>query len=282
MTMRAIVIGGTGQVGGATLAALRAAELDAVAASRHPGAGGVALDMTDAAAVRCVAEGFDTAFFATPLGPDESAVGVAIVAALQAAGVGKIVYLGIMNMEPMREIPHFETKIAVRDAVLAAGGVVLAANFFFQNDRLVLPAILKGGVYPLPVGSAGLWSVDAADIGQAAANAMQSDAWNGKVMPLCGPDRLTGPGMAAIWSQVLGRPVQYGGDAIEPFIAMLAQHIPGWGPWEANDFSVMMRVTQQMGCPATPRDIAASEAIVGRPLKRYIDFVSTIAEGNAA
>lgn len=279
--MRAIIIGGTGQVGSATLAALRAAGVEAVPASRHPGADGVALDMTDPAAVQRVARGYDAAFFATPLGPDESAVGVAIVAALQAAGVGKIVYLGIMNLEPMRAIPHFETKIAVRDAVLAAGGVVLAANFFFQNDRLMLPAMLHGGVYPLPVGSAGVWSVDVGDIGQAAANAILRDDWDGRVVPLCGPDRLTGPGMAAVWSDVLGRPVHYGGDAIEPFVAMLAQQIPGFGAWEANDFTVMMRVTQEMGCLATPEDVAASQAIVGRPLTRYQDFVSTLAKGNA-
>lgn len=280
--MRILVIGGTGKVGSSVVASLRAMGHDAVIAARQPGPGGIALDMRDPAAVEQAARGFDAAFFATPLGPDESDVGVAIVTALGAAGVKRIVYLGIMNLIAMREIPHFETKIPVRAAVLAAGGTVVEANFFFQNDAMMLPAILHGGVYPMPVGSAGVWSVDTGDIGHAAARALTMDDWQGQAVPLCGPDRLTGPVMAQLWSEALGRPVAYGGDEIAPFVGMLSQIIPNFGPWEANDFAVMMRVTQEHGCPATPADIAASEAIVGRPLRRYNEFVSALIEGQAA
>ncbi len=280
--MRILVIGGTGKVGGSVVASLRAMGHDAVTAARQPGAGGIALDMRNPAAVERAAAGFDAAFFATPLGPDESEVGIAIVAALCAAGVARIVYLGIMNLEAMREIPHFETKIPVRTAVLATGGTVVEANFFFQNDAMMLPAMLHKGVYPMPVGSAGVWSVDTGDIGHAAARALTMDDWMRQAVPLCGPDRLTGPVMAQVWREALGRPVAYGGDDIAQFVEMLSQIIPGFGPWEANDFAVMMRVTQDHGCPATPADIAASEAIVGRPLRRYREFVSALIEGQAA
>lgn len=277
--MRTLVIGGTGKVGGSAVASLRAMGLDPVVAARNPGPGGIALDMRDAAAVERAAAGFDAVFFATPLGPDESTVGVAIVDALRSASVGQIVYLGIMNLVAMRAIPHFETKIPIRAAVLDAGGTVLEANFFFQNDAMMLPAILHGGVYPMPVGSAGVWSVDAGDIGHAAARALTMDDWRGQAVPLCGPDRLTGPIMAQLWSAAIARPVAYAGDDTAPFVAMLAQRIPGFGPWEAHDFEVMMRVTQEIGCPASPGDIQRSEAIVGRPLRRYKDFLAALIEG---
>jgi uncharacterized protein YbjT (DUF2867 family) len=277
--MKSLIIGGTGKVGSATVASLQAMGVDAVAASRHPDINGVTLDMRDQESVRNAAVGFDSVFFATPLGPDESAIGVNIFAALRQAKVPRIVYLGIMNLEAMREIPHFETKIPVRAAVLDAGGTVVEANFFFQNDVMMLPAMLHAGVYPMPVGTGGVWSVDTGDIGHAVARALTMDDWAAQTVPLCGPERLTGPQMAKTWSDVLGRPVAYGGDEIAPFLGMLSQNIPNWGAWEANDFEIMMRVTQSHGCPATPADIAASEAIVGRPLRRYKDFVTALAEG---
>jgi uncharacterized protein YbjT (DUF2867 family) len=277
--MKYLIIGGTGKVGSAALASFKAMGVDAVPASRDPGNDGVALDMRDAAAVCEAATGYDGVFFATPLGPDESDIGVDIVAALKQAKVPRIVYLGIMNLVAMREIPHFETKIPIRAAVLEAGGTVVEANFFFQNDIMMLPAMLHGGVYPMPVGAAGVWSVDTGDIGHAVARALTLNEWAGQSVPLCGPDRLTGPEMAKIWSEVLGKSVAYGGDEISPFLAVLSQNIPNWSAWEANDFEVMMRVTQTHGCPASPEDIAASEAIVGRPLRRYKDFVTALAEG---
>lgn len=277
--MRALVIGGTGKVGRNVVAALPGHGVEPVVASRDPGPHGIPLDLRDADAVARAAKGFDVAFLTTPLGPDETAVGVAAVAALRRAGVGKIVYLGIMNLDAMHEIPHFETKIPVRDAVLADGrGVMIAANFFFQNDALMLPAIRFGGIYPMPVGSAGVFSVDVADIAAAAARAMVRDDWDGTAVPLCGEERLTGPSMAATWSAALGRPVVYPGDDVGPFLAALSDRMPDWNDWIANDFRSMMVVTQRHGCPASVDDIAASAAIIGRRPRRYADFVAELAE----
>lgn len=238
------------------------------------------LDMRNAQSVIQAADGFDAAFFITPLGPDESDVGVAIVQSLLAAGVGKIGYLAIHNLDAMRAIPHFETKIPVRDAVLATPhSVVVAPNFFFQNDLMVLPAIMHGGIYPLPVGITGMFSIDVADIGWAAARALMHDDWDGTVVPVCGMDRLTGPGMAETWAQALGRPVTYPGDDINPFIAMLGQVIPNFDDWEREDFTKMMVVTQALGCLATHADLALSRAVLGREPRRYTDFVSSIVAG---
>ena len=274
--MRILVIGGTGKIGRHLVEVLRLAGHEAVAAARHPGAGGVALDLGDADSVAAAAAGFDAAYLTTPLGPDEGEVGVAAVAALRRAGVGKIVYLAIHNLEAMREIPHFETKIPVKAAVLdQPGNVVLQPNFFFQNDLLVLPALLGPGIYPLPVGSAGIWSIDVADIARAAANALTRSDWDGQAVPLCGPERLTGPSMAATWAAALGRPITYGGDAIEPFVGVMRAAIPDLTDWMANDFDVMMQVTQRIGCPASEADVAVTRAIVGSPLTRHSQFVET-------
>ncbi len=280
--MRVLVTGGTGKIGSRLVANLRDVGHEAVPAARHVGNDGMTLDLRDTDRVREAAEGFDAAFLNTPLGPDEGEVGVTAVEALREAGVGKIVYLAIHNLEAMQEIPHFATKIPVKQAVVEQdGNVVLQPNFFYQNDRMALPAITGPGIYPLPVGHVGVWSVDVSDIAQAAARALTSDEWDGQAVPLCGPERLTGPSMAWIWSDALGTEVHYGGDDVGPFVAQMRANVPDMSDWVANDFKVMMEVTQDKGCIALPADVRASEAIVGRPLIRYADFVAaTLKEMN--
>jgi uncharacterized protein YbjT (DUF2867 family) len=272
---RVLVIGGTGKIGSRLTAILRARGAEAVVLARNPGEGGLAVDTADAAALEAAARGFDAAFLTTPLGPEEGAIGVAATAALRRAGVGRIVYVAVHNMEAMQAIPHFATKIPVKAAVLdGPGGTVLEPNFFFQNDLLALPAILHGGVYPMPIGHKGVWSIDAADIAHAAANALLEDAGLGEAVPLCGPDALTGSTYAANWSAALGRPVIYPGDAVEPFLGAMQQAIPGLGPWELEDFRLMMEVTQAMGCPATDADHAATLAILGRSPRTHQQFIA--------
>ena len=282
--MRVLVIGGTGNVGKPLVAQLRASGIEAVAASRRGDrttGDAVSLDMTDPAAVEAVARGFDAVYLATPLGPDETDIGLAAVAALRRAEVHKIVYLAIHNLEDMQDIPHFKTKIPVKEAVLAdSHGVVLQPNFFYQNDLMAIPAITGPGIYPLPIGTTGVWSIDAADIARAAANALLKSDWDGQAVPLCGPEKLTGPIIAQNWSTVTGRPVSYGGDAIEPFIAAMRQNVPDFSDWMEDDFTKMMQVTQERGCPATAKDREQSLAIVGQPLVTHLQFVTTTLEEN--
>ena len=271
--MKALVIGGTGKTGSATLAALHERGIDAISAARRAAPGMVALDVADPASVEAAAHGFDVAYLLTPLGPDESQVGVAAVAALRRAKVGKIVYLSIMNLVAMRAVPHFEAKIPIRDAVLADDrSVVLAANFFMDNDAMLLPAIIGGGVYPLPVGDVGVWSIAAADIGRAAANALTRDDWNGVEVPMCGGERHTGASLADNWSAVTGRPVAYGGDDTDPFLTATGLP-PGW---VRDDLAIMFQVTQAMGCIATPAEVAASAAIIGQPPVTHHEFAGKL------
>lgn len=272
--MRILVIGGTGTVGSRLVARLREGGHEAMAAVRNPGPDGLMVDVAQPGDLRREAEGFEAAFLMTPLGPDEGEIGVAAVEALREAGVGKLVYLAIHNLEEMREIPHFATKIPVKQAVLGrSDGVVLGANFFFQNDLMALPAITGPGIYPLPIGTTGVYNVDAGDIAAAAARAITRSDWDGKAVPVCGTECLTGPDLARNWGEALGREVHYAGDDVEPFVAQMRERVPGMSDWMAEDFAIMMRVTQERGCPASESDIDASAAIIGHPPVRHAEFV---------
>jgi uncharacterized protein YbjT (DUF2867 family) len=276
-----LLIGGTGTVGTATAQALAAMGVSATIAARRPGPHGLALDIARPETL-AAARGHGTALLITPIGPDESEIGLAAVRALRAAGVTRIVYLAIMNLEAMRAIPHFEAKIPIEADLLADGrSTVIEANFFQSNDRMILPAILGAGAYPLPVGEAGVWSVAPADLGQACANALVDDRWAGRAVPLCGPERLTGPGLAANWADRLGRPVLYPGNAIDPFLAGLEARMP-LSPWLRHDMHAMLEVTQAMGCLASPAQQALSAELLGRPAIRHRDYIATLGDTDDA
>jgi uncharacterized protein YbjT (DUF2867 family) len=280
--MRVLVVGGTGNVGSRTVALLRAEGHVAIAASRSAGNDGLAMDITRIGDVIDELAGFDAAFLITPLGPDEGEIGVAAVHALRKAGIGRIVHLGIHNVEAMRAIPHFECKIPIKQAILdRESDTVLEANFFFQNDLMALPALMGAGIYALPIGSGGVWSVDAADIAKAATRVLNGDEWAGRAVPVCGPQQMTGPDCAESWGKALGRKVAYAGDAIDPFVEQMRASVPDLSDWMAEDFRIMMQVTQAQGCPASTDDLAESENVVGAPLTSHTQFaVRTLTEMN--
>ncbi|MEE4209872.1 MAG: NmrA family NAD(P)-binding protein, partial [Parvularcula sp.] len=221
-------------------------------------------------------EGISAAFLVTPLGPDETDAGLAFIDAAEKAGVQKIVYVAIMNIEAMSEIPHFATKVPIRRRLLESDGhVVIDANFFMQNDLLAGPA-LKAGVYPLPIGTAGVHSVDARDVGLAAARAMTRTEWDGQAVPVCGPDLITGPRAAEVYSAATGRAFRYLGDEIDPFIGAISAAMP-MDDWVENDLRRMMEVTQKMGCPASNEDLERCASILGKPPRSYEAFVQETA-----
>lgn len=273
-----LVVGATGRVGGIVFDLLETDGRKPIAMSHRPDVARDRLprvregDMRRPETLPGALDDIETAFLVTPLGPDETEAGLRFLDAAEEAGVAKIVYVAIMNIEAMRDIPHFATKIPVRERLLAGQGhVVLDANFFMQNDLLAAPA-LKAGVYPLPIGSTGVYSVDARDVGQAAFRAMTRSDWDGRAVPVCGSDRVTGPSAAELYARTADRPFAYPGDAIDPFIEGIRHAMP-MDEWIENDLRKMMQVTQRKGCPADAYAIEACTELLGRPPRRYEDFV---------
>lgn len=273
--MRALVIGGTGQVGSRLVAWLRARGVTAVAAARHAGTDGITVDLTRPETVEAAARGCDVAYLQTPIGPDEARIGLAAVAALER--VPRLVFMAIHNLEAMADIPHFAAKAPVQAAVLARpGGAVIAPNFFQENDLIAADAIRYGGVYPLPLGVGGVWSVAVDDVAAAAGALMLEPDRAGHAWPVCGPEVLTGPGLAASWSAALARPIAYGGDATAPFLAMMRGG--GADAWLLDDMERMMRVTQARGCPASAADLADARALLGREPRAHAAFAVACAQ----
>ena len=86
---------------------------------------------------------------------------------------------------------------------------------------------------------------------------------------------MTGSDVAAIWSDVVGRPVNYGGDDTAAFEQNLRQkHAPGW---MAYDMRLMAERFHSVGMLPDAGDAERLTAMLGRPLRSYREFAARAA-----
>lgn len=120
-----------------------------------------------------------------------------------------VTYLSVFRVEEFPDVPHFASKLAVENALREFGlpFTTLRPSYYMQND-LSLERLLTGpGVYPIPIGTAGISAVDIRDIAEAVAITLTENGHEGKTHDLVGPTLADGPGVAALWSKLLGKNV---------------------------------------------------------------------------
>jgi uncharacterized protein YbjT (DUF2867 family) len=153
-----------------------------------------------------------------------------------------------------------------------------------QNERMVQPVIQGHGVYPMPIGSAGVAMVDVRDIADVAvAELLRRDTALAPLprvtLDLVGPDVLTGAAVARVWSEALGRPVAYGGDDVAAFETQMAAFGPAW---LAYDMRLMMAGIQAIGMQGGAGAVDRLQAMLGRPLRAYAQYVKEAVAGASA
>jgi len=131
----------------------------------------------------------------------------------------------------------------------------------------------------MPIGDKGLAMVDARDLGEIAAIELVRREQANEPLPLerinvVGPDTLTGASVAAIWSDVLGRTIHYGGSDIAAFEQNLRNYAPSW---VALDMRLMAERFLVDGMVPEAGDVDRLTAMLGRPLRSYRDFAVEIA-----
>ncbi|MBI4503234.1 MAG: NmrA family NAD(P)-binding protein [Gemmatimonadetes bacterium] len=283
--MRVLVTGGTGTVGSTVVKALQGkAEVsvltrDPEKAKRLPqGVKGVVGNLLDIGTIRSVFKGYDSVFLVTVVSPTEATEGLLALNGIRDAGVKRVVYLSVQDAERAVHLPHFGSKVPVEMAIQASGlaGVILRPNNFYQNDVWYQQALLNYGVYPQPLGSAGVSRVDVRDIADAAVIALTTSKLDGQTLNLVGPDALTGLGTAEIWSKALGKPVKYAGDDMDSWEKQnLAYGIP---PVLAYDFRLMYEWFQTKGLKASKEDLAELTNVLGHAPRKYADYVNEMAK----
>ena len=280
MAMRHLVLGGTGTVGGLVVSGLlekgekvKVVTRDANRAKSLPeGVETVIGDLTKPETYDAIFRDYDSLFLLTANGPSDLLEGLAAVAEARRTKARRVVHLSIHDVEKGLDAPHFASKIAV-EAALKDGGLdwtILRPNNFYQNDHWFKDAILQYGVYPQPLGGAGVSRVDTRDIGEAAVRALTEPGHSRKTYTLAGPDPLTGEGCAKAFADALGKKVAYAGDDLDAWAKTMAPYLPSWAVF---DYRLMYDMFQKKGLKATPAQLEETRAIVGHAPRRFADFV---------
>ena len=281
--MTILVTGSTGTIGSQIVTRLAGQGAGIRALTRSPeqarfpaGVVPVKGDPSDVEALRAALAGVDTLFLLVANVPDELTQAFVTLNLAREAGVRGVVYLSVFKSAEYADVPHFAGKHTVERMIEATGipATILRPGYYIQNDLRQKDALLGHGVYAMPIGSAGVSMVDTRDIAEIAAQQLlrrdRSEAsLPSETIDLVGPDILTGPALAGIWAEVLGRPVRYGGDDLEAMEQRMKAFAPGW---LAYDMRLMLRRYQQDGAAATPAALERLTALLGRPPRSYRDF----------
>ncbi|MGW1608355.1 NmrA family NAD(P)-binding protein [Streptomyces sp. NPDC002285] len=209
-----LVIGATGTTGSRTAARLVAAGHRVKAASRRatplPGTAPVRFDWKDPAGFGDALTGADSVYLVPPVGdPDPAAVMLPFLRQARACGVERAVLLS------SSAIPEGGPAVgAVHRALpgLFDEWAVLRPSWFMQNftgTHAHADSIREHGVIRTAAGSGRVGFVDADDIAAVAVRALTDDRAPDTDLILTGPEALSHDDIAAIVTQVTGRPVTH-------------------------------------------------------------------------
>jgi len=115
----------------------------------------------------------------------------------------------------------------------------------------------------------GISAVDIRDIAEATAIALTSDGHFGKTYNLSGPEVLSGPKMASIWSGLLGKEIRYSGHDMDAFEEQMRKRAPSWS---AFDIRMMFQGYLERGFGAEAGDVETLTDLLGHAPRRYEDF----------
>ena len=286
--MTILVTGATGRVGRHVVdqlvkrdADVRVLVRDPAKASVPAGVSVVQGEMLDIDSLRSAFAGVSTLFLLNAVAADEFTQALITLNIAREAGIERVVYLSVIHADRFVNVPHFAVKSGAERMIEQMGfsATILRPSYFIDNEIMIKDVIFNHGVYPMPIGSKGVAMVDARDIAEVAAiELIRRERAPGKLpietINLVGPDTLTGSDVAAIWSDVLGRPVVYGGDDPSGFEQNLATFMPKWMAYEMR---LMAERYVSDGMIPEAGDVERLIKILGRPLHSYRDFASQLA-----
>lgn len=281
MTMKTLVIGGTGTVGSQVVQRLleKGYELRVLTTSKEKAAklpAGVepfigSLEYTDT--LEAAFEGIDKVFMLNAHTKNEIYQGLNAIAAAVKARVRKFVYQSIHRARAAAYIDHFQSKVFIEEALKKSGlnYVFVCPNNFYQNDFWFKDSITKARLYNQPIGSIGLSRVDVRDIAEVVEKVLATDRYDRQTIALAGPEVLTGESTAAILSEHLGYEVSYIGDDLQVFKNTFSQWLP---EWMVNDWAEMYDFFHNSGLAATPKELEQLTEILGHEPRTYRQFLN--------
>jgi NAD(P)H dehydrogenase (quinone) len=126
------------------------------------------------------------------------------------AGVKHVVYTSMPRPEAGSPIPFAPDHLGTEQALAASplSWTVLRHNWYAENLLLSLPGALASGKWYSAAGDGATAYVSREDCARADAAALASDDTSRSTLNVTGPDALTAPQIAALVTEVLGKPLQ--------------------------------------------------------------------------
>jgi len=285
MTIR--VTGATGNVGRQVVEQLVKRGADVRALVRDPSKANFPAsvtvaqgDLLDVDSLRAAFSGVSTLFLLNAVTADEYTQALIALNIARESGIERIVYLSVIHSDIYVNVPHFAGKHGVERMIEDMGlhATILRPTYFINNDLSIKDVVTGYGIYPMPIGSKGLAMVDTRDVGEIAAIELLRREQAAEPLPLnrinlVGPDTLTGADVAAIWADVLGRPIAYPGEDMAGFEQNLRQYMPSW---MAFDMRLMGERFVTDGMVPEAGDVERLATLLGRPLHSYRGFVEEV------
>lgn len=225
-----LAIGATGKFAGLVVPALvakgihvRALVHDPAKADRVRELGAdeiVAGDLRNRASIDAALTGVDGVFHVTPaFAPDSAELGLAMVDAATAAGVGRFVFSGVYH--PSLSLVNHASMRPIEEALYRSqlAFTILQPGMFMQGLAGSWKAVVEHGVFAMPYskGSA-MTFVDYRDVAEAAATAFVDDDLIGGTFELAAGGMVTRSEIADLMSRHAGRPVV--AHDLEPDVAL--------------------------------------------------------------
>jgi uncharacterized protein YbjT (DUF2867 family) len=218
----------------------------------------------------------DKLYLLNTVAPDELTQGLIAYDLAKKLKLKHIVYHSVFRVEHFKDVPHFASKLAIESALreFEVPFTIIRPNYFIQNDATLKDALMKAGIYPAPLGNIGISVVDIRDIAEATAIVLTSDEHDGKTYNLNGPQALSGPNAASIWSKLLGKEIRYAGHDMDAFEEQMRNSAPSWS---AFDIRMMFQGYLERGFVAERGDVEKLTKLLGHAPRRYEDFAAETA-----
>ncbi|MEV6303197.1 NAD(P)H-binding protein [Actinoplanes sp. NPDC051861] len=276
--MTFVVTGATGNVGRSVARTLAASDSAVRAISRQEVAdlpAGVThhrADLADPESLRDVVSGA-SAFFLMVAGAGAHLDGPAIVDAIKAGGVRRIVLLSSQAAGTRPDSVSHSPLRALEDTVRESGleWVVLRPGGFASNALAWAEQVRTRRAVAAPFGDVGLPVVDPADIGEVAAAAMISPRHAGRTFELTGPLLSTPRQRVKEISAAVGAAVTFVPQPVDEARALMLTFMPP--PVADGTLDILGR--------PTPRELEISphvEEVLGRPPRTFADWLARHAD----
>lgn len=215
-----LLTGVTGKTGGATLKALlgKGVPLRAIVRNPDKAAGmkdaGVDLvvgDVTDKAVIDKALRGIERALMVMPNGETQLDSEKQFIDAAKAAGVKQLVKMSSMEAVADAKAPIPKVHYQAEQYLRASGldWTLLKPNFFMQNLLGSAGTIKEQGKFFLPMADGKTVMADVRDIGAVAAVTLTGAGHGGQTYEITGPEILSFHDVAARFTKVLGRKIEY-------------------------------------------------------------------------